>query len=124
MMETNENTRMEDARADDELLMRFFSEARCDLPDDGFTDRVMRRLPRRVRRMNQLWTTLCAAAAMVLFLLFDGVADVRILISRMLGDAAGYLSSVSLGGLPPLALLTTLVVLVVVALCNWRPSTL
>ena len=35
-----------DAPVDEELLQRFFADsARMDIADDGFTDRLMRRLP-------------------------------------------------------------------------------
>ena len=44
----------------DELLVRrFFDENKIELPDDGFSCRVMRRLPDRARRLNRRWTAVC-----------------------------------------------------------------
>lgn len=44
----------------DELLVRkFFDENKIELPDDGFSRRVMRRLPDRARRLNRIWTAVC-----------------------------------------------------------------
>ena len=41
----------------DELLVRkFFDENNVELPDNGFSNRVMRRLPDRARRLNRIWT--------------------------------------------------------------------
>lgn len=39
---------------DDVLVKKFFSENRIDVPDDGFSRRVMRRLPDRTRRISRL----------------------------------------------------------------------
>lgn len=105
-------------KTDDELLMQFFGENRPDIADDGFSERVMRQLPRRAQRLERAWTTVCFAAAMALFLVFDGVAELRTLASNLMGDAAGYLSSVDLGGLQPLTLLASAVLLGMVSLYN------
>lgn len=44
----------------DELLLRkYFNENKTDVPDDGFSRRVMRRLPDRARRLNHIWTAVC-----------------------------------------------------------------
>ncbi len=44
----------------DELLLRkYFNENKADVPDDGFSRRVMRRLPDRARRLNRIWTAVC-----------------------------------------------------------------
>ena len=44
---------------DDKLLVAFFDENRQEIPDNGFTRRVMRHLPDRTRRISQLWATFC-----------------------------------------------------------------
>lgn len=52
---------------DEQLLERFFSEARrTELPDAGFSRRVMRSLPDRVIGLSRLWTAFCAALGVVL----------------------------------------------------------
>ena len=45
---------------DDLLLEQFFQAARAEqLPDNGFTHRVMTRLPERQLRLSKLWTAAC-----------------------------------------------------------------
>lgn len=56
----------------DELLVRkFFEENRTDIPDSGFTRRVMRRLPDRTRRLNRIWTAICVALGVVVAVKLD-----------------------------------------------------
>lgn len=83
-------------KTDDELLEHFFGVSHFELPDEGFSSRVMQRLPQRARRMNQIWTTVCFAVAMALFVLFDGVAELRTMASNILGNAIGHIVSVQL----------------------------
>lgn len=103
-----------DTKTDDELLMQFFGENKHDIADAGFSDRVMRRLPQRARRLNQAWSTLCFAAAMALFLLFDGIAELRALAVNMMGNAVGYLSSIDLSSTSVLTTLAGVAALAVV----------
>ena len=57
----------------DQLLEQFFAACRKEqLPDDGFTRRVMMRLPARQRRLSQLWTLVCIAVGLALFTLIGG----------------------------------------------------
>ena len=57
----------------DKLLEDFFAANRHDVADDGFTRRVMRRLPQRHNRLAQAWNTLCILLAAVLFVAAGGV---------------------------------------------------
>lgn len=42
--------------------------------DDGFSDRVMARIPsRKTRTLSRLWTIFCVAVAGALFVAFDGL---------------------------------------------------
>lgn len=51
----------------DELIVRkFFEENKIDVPDDGFSRRVMRRLPDRERRLSRVWTAVCAVLGVLL----------------------------------------------------------
>lgn len=52
---------------DDILVKKFFSENRIDVPDDGFSKRVMRRLPNRTRRISRLWTAVCVVVGLMIF---------------------------------------------------------
>lgn len=58
--------------SDDELLRSFLAPARVDIADDGFTRRVMRRLPIRQNRLAKIWTAVCMLAFAVVFLLLHG----------------------------------------------------
>ena len=60
----------------DKLLIDFFAENRLEIPDNGFTRRVMRPLPDRTRRISQVWVTFCFTLALVLFFVFDGLQQV------------------------------------------------
>ena len=58
---------------DDLLLQQFFNEAaRQQVADNGFTQRVMHRLPKRVDWFSRLWTAGCIAVFAVLFVVFHG----------------------------------------------------
>lgn len=77
MIEKDDNKLIGEA-VDEELLRRFFAHSSCmQVPDDGFSRRVMQRLPGRARsRLNvaySLWTGLCIAACVVMFFVFDGI---------------------------------------------------
>lgn len=50
---------------DGRLLASFFAGNVADVPDDGFTERVMQRLPRRRSRASRVWTWFCAIAGVV-----------------------------------------------------------
>ena len=62
---------------DERLLQQFFSEAAHQkIEDNGFTERVMQRLPvvRRspLNRFSRLWTLFCVSVFTVLFIVFHG----------------------------------------------------
>ena len=55
---------MIDNKIDDELLAKFFENNKIgDIPDDGFSDRVMHTLPKHNEWLNTLWTAVCAIAS-------------------------------------------------------------
>ena len=57
----------------DLLLQQFFSAAASQqLADDGFSQRVMRRLPQRTNWYTRLWTLGCIAVFAVLFIVLRG----------------------------------------------------
>ncbi len=57
----------------DKLLERFFTENRQEVADNGFSRRVMHRLPDRSNRLARLWTAARFTLAAVLFVLMDGL---------------------------------------------------
>ena len=57
----------------EQLLKQFFSEtAQQTIADDGFTERVMQRLPLRANWFVRLWDGLCLLVAAILFIVYDG----------------------------------------------------
>ena len=60
-------------RTDEQLLQSFFADCQTELPDDGFSDRVMAALPTleaeqavaNRRRMEHLWQLVCIAIGIV-----------------------------------------------------------
>lgn len=57
----------------DILLQQFFAEAsRQEIADDGFSRRVINRLPSRVNWLVRLWTAFCVTVGVVLFVVFRG----------------------------------------------------
>lgn len=115
---TNEMDTNRDMKSDDELLAQFFGASKPEIEDQGFSDRVMRSIPRRAVRRNQLWTTVCFAAAMAVFLLFDGIDELRVLASNIAGNIAGYLTSFAFNGHLLIHLILAVVVLFTVAIYN------
>ena len=57
----------------DRLLEHFFADNRKEIADNGFTRRVMHRLPSHSRRLSQIWTIFCFTLALVLFVAFNGL---------------------------------------------------
>lgn len=88
-----------DFKSDDELLMAFFDAARPDIPDEGFSRRVMRGLPPRACRINRVWSAACVAVGVVMLVLFDGVGDVVRLFGRL--GAVAHSSLLTAGNAMP-----------------------
>lgn len=61
---------------DDKLLRDFFAIERREMADNGFSRRVMRRLPSRRSRLAQVWAGFISLAALILFFVFDGLQAV------------------------------------------------
>ena len=61
---------------EDKLIENLFQEAaQLQIADDGFTERVMERLPQNrvsTQWLSRLWTLFCVVTAVVLFFLLDG----------------------------------------------------
>ena len=103
------------------LIDDFFAPySHAEIADNGFSRRVMRRLPAPgVGRLVRVWTAACAAAALVLFCFADGFALLKGSLLNMAGDLVGMVANVSTAGhMSPLTLLFALVVACAVALAN------
>lgn len=69
---------------EDKMLDRFFSEQKREIQDNGFSKRVMRKLPVQERRFVEIWTAICATAIMIVFFVFNGWQQVWRLFSEIL----------------------------------------
>ncbi len=62
---------------DDQLLQAFFADNRMEeIPDDGFSDRVMQALAKR-RRLEHLWTAACVAVGIVAAVVCQGWEQIQ-----------------------------------------------
>lgn len=89
MMDNNNIT-----NGEERILKTFFAENKAELPDDGFTERVMDSLPQTARRRNFVWTMVCGLAAVVFFLLADGADRVRVFVTNAAQALTSGLSAV------------------------------
>lgn len=85
-----------DETVDEALLQRFFADsARMDIADDGFTDRLMRRLPEEVDarcyRLYRLWTAAMVAVCVAVFFFVNGFQLLKL---RVCGAVSGFLGDV------------------------------
>lgn len=85
-----------DETVDEVLLQRFFADStRMDIADDGFTDRLMRRLPEEVDtrcyRLYRLWTAAMAAVCIAVFFFVNGFELLKL---RVCGAVGGFLGDV------------------------------
>ncbi len=96
-MTEKDNDVLQKNTADEELLNAFFAQSRSmQVPDDGFSGRVMRRIPEpvplRQQRAYSLWTAACTLVCLVAFFANDGVALLKQGFSNSLGSMAAALS--------------------------------
>lgn len=121
---------------DNILLEQFFKEAAMPpLEDDGFSERVMQRLPRRSNWLVHLWTLFCVGVAMAIFIQAQGwktlvsyamlfLTHVEVLVRTL--PTMLDLSAIDLSGLMPqtsileiVLSLMVLMVLSVIGLTRW-----
>lgn len=58
---------------DDKLLKQFFSEQKQDIADNGFSTRVMARLPNRTSKLASILISICMILTVILFFVLDGI---------------------------------------------------
>lgn len=86
-----------DETVDEALLQRFFADStRMDIADEGFTDRLMRRLPEEVDtrcyRLYRLWTAAMVAVCVAVFFFVNGFQLLKL---RVCGAVGGFLGDVA-----------------------------
>ncbi|KGF17952.1 hypothetical protein HMPREF1640_05310 [Prevotella sp. S7-1-8] len=105
-------------KTDDQLLEQFFSSFKRDIPDDGFSHKVMRRLPLRAKRVNAAWSIFCLMVGVALFIVFNGLGDLRAIASNFVGDVIGYVASIHLSLFSLVWLWATMALLALVGFYN------
>ena len=70
----------------DELIVRkFFEEKKKEVPDNGFTQRVMRQLSDRTRRISHIWTAVYTAVCAVIIVNFGWIDQLLALCHEIVG---------------------------------------
>ncbi|MCR5131400.1 MAG: DUF5056 domain-containing protein [Prevotella sp.] len=90
---------------DDELLEKFFNENRVELDDDGFSERVMEKLPQGTLRLSRLWTLICSVVGIGFFIWADGFGQLKRVFQNSLGNIEGFVSSIDFSNISPMMLM-------------------
>ena len=61
---------------DDKLIREFFVKQKQEIPDNGFSRRVMHHLPYRTGLLVKIWSVFITLVAVVLFFAYDGLQAV------------------------------------------------
>ena len=61
---------------DDKLIREFFAKQKQEIPDNGFSRRVMHHLPYRTGLLVKIWSVFITLVAVVLFFAYDGLQAV------------------------------------------------
>lgn len=85
MTEDNKMNQTLLAQDDEHLLQSFFADCQTELPDDGFSDRVMAALPSTEaekaavmrRRMEHVWTLVCVAIGLIAAVVCQGWEQIQ-----------------------------------------------
>ncbi|MCD8167510.1 MAG: DUF5056 domain-containing protein [Bacteroides sp.] len=73
---------------DDKSLELFFKEHRQEMEDNGFTRRVISRLPERSWKLSRIWVVFCSVIGISLFWYLDGLALLKEFLLDIFVDVA------------------------------------
>ncbi|WP_321478385.1 DUF5056 domain-containing protein [uncultured Bacteroides sp.] len=97
---------------DDMLLNQFFNTQKKEIEDNGFSRRVMRKLPNRTKYLSKLWVSFCTALALILFFTMNGLQ----LMTNALREIFTSLIQHGIENLDPKSLLIAVVVILFLCL--------
>lgn len=105
---------------DERLIASFFEQNKQpELPDDGFSDAVMERLPRRSYDWRQwlypVWTVGCSLAAVALFFILGAPSVFANVFADMTGNFLGEIASAATSETSVLTVLSVVVLFAVLA---------
>ena len=66
---------------DDKLIREFFAKQKQEIPDNGFSRRVMHHLPYRTGLLVKIWSVFITLVAVVLFFAYDGLQVLHVIYS-------------------------------------------
>lgn len=79
---------------DEDLLKHFFSEYKKEIPDNGFSKRVMHNLPNRRMLINDVWFLFCTCLGIVLFIFSDAITQLHTVFNNMISDVDKFLTPI------------------------------
>ena len=97
---------------DDELLKQFFAQHTFELADNGFTQQVMRKLPRQLVNLNRIWVVFCCLLGVVFLLMSNALNQLRTVFSNFVGDINGWIASIEIGIQTPIMVYLTILTFV------------
>ena len=110
---------MDMTERDDEMLMRFFEEHKQELLEEGFSARVMQKLPcEAIRTYNRLWTLFCCVAGLALVFFTRGWEQVAHAGRNVGSQLYETLLSVNLSGFSPLVVFVAVMTFLGVTVYN------
>jgi hypothetical protein len=79
---------------DDKLIQSFFEDNMKEVADDGFSERVMRHLPRRAASLNRIWTIFCSVLGAVVFCLLDAWKGFPVVVGDVFGAIVTFFANI------------------------------
>ena len=101
---------------DDRMIREFLHAGKEDITDNGFTDKVMRKLPVQKKRRMLLWNVLASLICVAMFFAFDGFHAIIELFRQL------FVAAVRGGYADGFDIRTGLIVLVVLAFLGVRKA--
>jgi len=103
---------------DEQLIQMFFAEQRQDIPDQGFSRRVMRQLPSRAWQLNRIWTAICSVVGILLFFFCGGTQIVKLLLMYLVKVILILLHGIGTLDVSPVTLYLGLIAFMLIASIN------
>lgn len=75
---------------DDKMVERFLMEHSGEMPDRGFSHRVMRSLPDKAVRYNRVWTAVYGVAVVILLVKVKAVKQLYASLCAIIGELVNY----------------------------------
>lgn len=79
---------------DEDLLKHFFAEYKKEIPDNGFSRRVMHNLPNSRMLVNDVWFLFCTCLGIILFVFGDAITQLHTALNNMISDVGRFFASI------------------------------